>query len=170
MGRRARASRKFTDRGGNNYIWTVGLIDEALVVASPFNQLNIVTDADWSVVGGQRTCTVMSVRGWLTFRSVGVLDAFAAWYITTQDADEIAVGMDPLNPTTYVEEDILYTGGFAKPSGTGTGSAQMTEQVNVKSKRKLKSGRELRLVAGADAVDEIHITGIFRCLLKLNES
>jgi hypothetical protein len=166
MGRRQARARS---KQSNNFIWTAVSLDADIPLASPFLQADIVSDSDWSVVGGQRGATVMAVRGWLSFTSIGTSASKCFYYLGTQDKDVTVGGsLDPLNVVTYVKEDIMLTGGWSKPVGAIDGACYHNIDINVKSKRRIKTGVELRLVLAASVVSEIHVIGIIRALLKMN--
>jgi len=62
----------------------------------------------------------------------------------------------------------MMTGGWSKPVGANSPSAHHMEQINVKAKRKIKSGTDCRIVLSASVDGEIVVTGILRALLLLN--
>jgi len=167
MGRR-RTTRS-AGKASNNYIWTAVSLDTTIPLVSPFLQADIVADSDWSVVGGQRGATIMAVRGWLHFTSEGTGLSKVFYYMGVQDKDvTVGASLDPLSVATYTKEDIMLTGGWSKPVGAIDGVFSHMVDINVKSKRRIKTGKELRLILAATVVNQIHVVGVIRALLKLN--
>ena len=144
--RRARAFR----RGPKNYVWSAVLIADQTVGSGAMAGQNIVQATDWAGAVGFERATLLTVRGWLNIVQVGteVLQWFAV--VAKQGADEPA--LDALVVATYVDEDLLWTGGGSFPA---TGVAQATNkddrEIHIKVKRKLSVDDNITLFVGATA-------------------
>ncbi len=153
--------------GGKNYVWTVVRIGRAL--STTVSSDILVADADWNSNASQNKATILAVRGYLNFRSIGTSDADCKYYIGTQDED-LTVLASPDTAGTYVDEDIMYTNGIGKGAGAVEAVQLYLDVFNIKAKRKLRTGMELRLIARASANSQIQVAGIIRTLLLLNNS
>ena len=157
-------ARRSSSKGDKNYVWTAVRINRVIAL-TPSEDL-LVTDTDWSADGGQRSATVIAIRGYLTFANVGVAAAYAQWYMGVADADITPESPDLVD--TYVDEDIMYTGGVLKSAAGAAGDNLYSTIIDVKAKRKIKTGMNLRLILEASSASEIQVTGIIRTLLLLN--
>jgi len=169
MTRRNRITRAFT-KPNNNYVWAV-ILGEGITVpvdTAPLI-LDLVADADWTAIAGQKTATVMAIRGWMSFVSIGVAFSAGKWYCGTQDEDIITgAGISPATVGTYVDEDIMWTGGWDKPAVVTDTGLMHHEVIDIKAKRKIQTATEVRMVLGASATNQIAVSVVLRTLLKLN--
>jgi len=158
-------------------VWITTVFEGAMLEGTQ-DLANLVIPADWSFGNaGFDRATLMGIRGWMCWAQTAAATAteattiYMAVYVTDQG---IATGqMDPSTATEYVQFDTIYTDGYALSQNTGTGGAQLSRQIDIRSKRKLTTAQDVRLAAtmNADsATPRCTISGCFRCLLKLNPS
>jgi len=164
MAKHKRASRSYSS-GGKNYVWAVALIDSGLTTTPVRHQL--VTDTDWEAIAGQASATVIAVRGYLAFRSIGTTLCDSAYYIGVLDGS-FGSFASPGAVTTYVDEDIMWTGGLNKGAGAVEARMLHHEVINVKAKRKIKSGMDLNLILYCTVDTQVNVTGVIRTLLLKN--
>ena len=163
MARKRNGSRASKQRG--NLLWTAVLAESFDVLAAT-STFSIVADGDWQRGVGQSSATLLAIRGYYTVYSRGVLQSDFKAYI--QLVDEDAASEAPVSVGTYVSEDILWTGGFGKGDSSATGSNWFHEIMNVKAKRRMKNGQEVRFVIRASVATEYRISLVMRGLLKLD--
>ncbi len=161
MTRRRRAA----GRAKNNYIWTAVEVDREMNGVATADL--IVADSDWSVTGGQRSATLLAIRGWLGFHSAGIVEAIGHMAIMLQDEDNATIP-DPDAIGTYVDESILWTGGCVKSAGAEEARMLNYMEINVKAKRKIISGTNVILAVSGAPASEFRVVGILRGLLLLN--
>ncbi len=171
MTRRGRSGGRAVARAKGSFIWTAVDMGNNDVLTTPFG-FNIVEDADWVAHAGQQSGTLMSIRGWLSAsRQAGTAADILEMYIAVIDEDESATGasVDPASVATYTGEDILWTGGASFPgaaSDSGFRSQPVVWDINVKARRKIRSGKEVRLQV-TTTVGEIALSGFLRALIKV---
>ncbi len=158
--RRGRASRT-----KNNYVWSVVSVNRAILTT--VTSENLVQDSDWNPSGGQKRATIIAVRGYLMMRAVGVLVSDCHMYLGIMDED-VATSPDPALAATYVDEDIMWTGGFCKSPGAQDARQLFHMDINIKAKRKIRSGQELRLNSIGTNASELRLIGILRTLMIVN--
>ena len=175
--------RGITRRSGvqkGEYIWTAVLgidILSTILVQSA----NIVEDGDWSVSAGRQGATLIAIRGWWGCQHDPVGGAESntviglAIEVQDEDIGAASATQDPLVVGTLIDEDILWTGGWATgfllfASGVGSVYTASTPpmQFDVKAKRKLKTGSQVRIVHSAVTDNEIKVNFSIRALLKVN--
>ena len=166
---RARRSRSFS-RPRGRFIWTSVLFEGFNVPTTPVSS-NIVEDADWTAVAGNTGATLMAIRGWWSAQGqTGTGNDSLLMLIALVDADISAtdVSLDPAAASTYTDEDLLWTGGWSNAQVTeiGVRGSSNPQEVNVKARRKIRSGQEIRLCQ-TTTNDEVGFSGVFRALLKL---
>ena len=159
-----------SSRAKGKYIWTVVFLEAFNVPATPVGA-DICIGTDFAAHSGREGCTLMAIRGWLSFcAQAGTGQDVLSAFIAVVDEDESSVGasLDPALVGTYTDEDILWTGGFSKgPATTDVGfGPTFTEQINIKARRKIHTGQEVRLQL-TTMNDEIQASGILRALLKV---
>ncbi len=173
MARRKTGFQRFSRRQGS-HIWAVILLDDVTISnAAPIGN-PIVATTDFAAAGGQSKCTLMAIRGWLSWRQgsvVGADIAFGAIVLKDEDEDVTGASMDPTAAPFYGESDVLWTTGFVGVGqqtlvGTRPGT-HMTEQINVKARRKMKAGQEISLQVGSVVSNNIRLSGVLRALLKI---
>jgi len=162
---RRRSRGRSSGAKGANYVWTAVLPGFGLITAG--DESLIVAKTDWSNIVGFERATIMTVRGWLSFTSGGTAAADYKWAIVLVDED-VPI-QSSLLADFYTDEDILWTGGGRKAlTDAGDNSWQINHDVNVKAKRKMTSGQELRIIFDVTATSSIHVVGVLRALLKKN--
>lgn len=162
MSRRRRGARYNKD---TNTVWTAVIVDE--LVTTTITEVPLVVDADWSEATSQRKCTIIAVRGWLSLTPLVVAEADLFGYFGVHETGA-ASGL-PSAIGTYLNEDIMMTFGRGSVNEATAGfSESMRYEVDVKSKRKMRTGQDLRLVLNSDVANGFHVGGVVRCLLKLN--
>jgi len=163
MAHRTRGRARGDDK---NTIWTALVLSDN--ISTTVLGFNLVEDADWSVAGSQKTATILSVKGWLTFTPLIVGGADILGYIGVQDED-IVTERSPLTAPAYVNEDIMFTLGASTIDEAVTGFDMPTRITDFgKATRKIKTGQELRIVLASTAVLAFRVSGVLRTLLKLN--
>jgi len=161
-----RATRAFKGKGGKNYLWTVVLFDD-LMSTTP-EKVPLVADSDWVGAAGQPSATVVAIRGYIMSSAASsTSETIGRWYIGKLDKD-IALPANPATADTYVDEDIMYTGGVNKGLGAVESRMLSHEIIDIGAKRRIKGGMEIVLVHRADVVAHINIVGCLRTLLLLN--
>jgi len=161
----SRAKRGFTSKGGKNYLWTVVLFSENMSTTT--TKVPLVADSDWVGASGQPSATVVAIRGYIAVHSDSTQETVGRWYIGKLDKD-IATPASPATADTYVAEDIMYTGGVAKSSGTAAGVQLYHELIDIGAKRKIKGGMEIILAHRGNLSGQMSLTGALRTLLLLN--
>ena len=159
----ANRSRRSFARGKKNYTWTSIRIGSSLT--STVSNFQIVNDADWFGGAGQQSGTIIAVRGWFDIVGTGTADSNTMLYIGTVDEDVTSFA-DPNAAATYVDEDIMWTGGVGKGGMSAIEPAPVKSfDINIKVKRKIKSGTDLILSAFCNIDDDVRIIGIMRALI-----
>ena len=165
MTSRARFAR--SSRAKGKYIWSSILLENFNVPVTPAGA-DIVIGTDFAAHSGREGVTLMAIRGWLAYTAqAGTSNDTLMEFIGVFDEDEATATIDPALAGTYVDEDILWTGGWFKQTATDIGSRQGGfEQINVKARRKIHTGQEVRLIM-TTTNDQIQISGVLRGLLKV---
>ena len=165
-----RTRRSFSRKGG--YIWTnVKLSSEA--VSNTVNSLNIVDSSEFSITGSQKMVTLMAIRGWLSATKVvasGGTVLFGLVASVDEDISATAAELDPAISSTYTDEDILWTFGCELPdwsTASQAGGGIWHQEVNIKARRKLKTGQDIRIVYTNTLGSRVLLSGILRALLKV---
>ena len=141
MGRRYTTAGRAFSRGPKNNIWSVVTQQDTALAADTNDELNIVDGADWTGSAGAESATLLRIRGYLGVAPDAATDGAFQWYIARFDND--AASPSPTLPATYVDEDILATGGYQFEASAG--NAKMWE-IDVKAMRRIGVGDEVRLV------------------------
>ena len=155
---RFRRSVKQTKSG----VWATVMLD-GIDVTTTNQAFDIVADADWVVIAGTRMATIRGIRGWLSIakRTSTVANAMMAIGVTSENVGA-AGGMVPNVVTNYADEDVMWTGGF---QGGASVSTFRDWDLDIKSMRKIRSGKECRLYAISDTDIDIRISGVIRAYL-----
>ncbi len=159
-----RARRQSVDK---NTIWTATLI--SIVQSTAVVGTVLVGDDDWFGGTGQARGTIIAVRGWLAIRPnvVGSGSLFA--YIGLIDED-ITTPPAATSVDTYVDEDIMFTFGYSMMDEAVTGFESATTRHDFgKSKRKIRTGQDLRLVTQSDTTNGFGVVGILRTLIDTTQ-
>jgi len=136
MANRARRSSK----KAKDFVWTAVITDDENISTST-EVLDIVQGVDWSVVAGQKSATLLSIRGNINIRRTNAVQGSIFMYIAKFDEDETSPS--PLVPGSYAEEDILWTHCYQYRADS---IESVNIPVHVKAKRRMKSGDDIRLV------------------------
>ena len=157
-----RRSRSFV-RGKKNYTWTSIRIGSSL--GTTIANFAIVNDADWVAAAGQQGGTILAIRGWFDIVGTGTADSNTHMYIGTVDED-VTTFADPNSAATYVDEDIMWTGGAGKGGMSAIEGQPIARfDIDIKAKRKIKAGTSLILSATCNVDDDTRIIGILRTLI-----
>ena len=167
---RRRGERRFSKSKGA-LIWTTIINDDVnIAIGATKTGTDIVTDSDWTAVGGQERATIMRIRGWFgaSQEPVAVLTGAGAMfgYVGIYDEDELSAPADVA--TTYSEEDIMATYGHVFPfSDIGqTAPAAWQETVDIKAMRKIRRGQDCRFVLTNRTSTIVATSFVIRALVK----
>jgi len=169
---RRRGSSARGSRTVKNNVWTTVIAQELVVAASAQLELNIAQPSDWAFGVGQRA-TLLTVRGYISIcaalSDLAAVEGAVLWYIAPVDAD-ISTAQAPQLAPTYIEEDILTTGGHIfenfNPNNASPGRMTKDWDVNIKTMRKLPPDTTVRFVLANRTSDDIKITSVMRALLR----
>jgi len=160
MRHRQRAAKR-----GKNLTWTTVITDDENI-STTTEILDIVQGVDWSVVAGQKSATLLSIRGNINIRRTNAVEGSIFMYIAKFDEDETSPS--PLVPATYVEEDILWTFCYQYRADA---IRSLNIPVHVKAKRRMKSGDDIRLVfVESGTTNTSELSCILRALVNTNNS
>ncbi len=166
---RRRAFRASGSRGPKNNVWAVVLADEVPVASLASVSFNIVQDSDWQGGTGQERGTILRIRGWLSVNNkttTGVRPD-GAWfaYVTVQDED--AAVASPIDPQSYIDEDILWTGGGQFTATDTNATGHVTEiNIDIKTMRKIRVGQQCRLAVFNASGGTMNVSHVLRALLR----
>ena len=153
-------------RGPKNQVWTaVASFDNVVPIAGTI-AFNLVEDGDWTVRTGAEKATILSVRGTLAVRPNGLLGVAGDMPAYIHLIDESATSPSAGTPSTYTEQDILWTGLALLPDDS---DATWTHEfiLDVKAMRKIRKGQQLRLVMTNLTLEILHATCLARTLVRL---
>ena len=164
-----------SSRRRGNLIWTSIKFDNLDVLTTPQNGGgSVVATGDWLAHAGRQECTLMSIRGWLhatkQLGSTSPDTLFLAMIKHDEDIGDTDASLDPDVVQTYVDEDILWTAGWAAPGAhTLVGEAAHSHyfDVNIKAKRKVSSAEVVDLISTTNN-GLIAMSGVLRALLKIS--
>ena len=149
MARRTARSSRAT-RSNRKYIWTAALIEIDTNTGSSPLQAVIANSTDWSAAGGNVPATLIAIRGWLCVRPLTyqAQNNVSEALIVKTDVDDDVGDLDPELVTTYVNESILWTGGYSYKNEAATVSTVQPTyfDINVKAKRKMTAADNVRFV------------------------
>jgi len=164
---RRRGHTKATRKSGG-MIWTANVFNELDPLATNTG-VALVAAADIAPFKG---LVMQTIRGWIHVAPItgSVLDDTLWMFIGKVDEDTglTSSTLLPDVADTYVDEDIVWTGGAVTTHGVGTvvGGAGHWFDVHVKVKRKIRDGQELRLnFANNQGTGEQLLSGVLRTLL-----
>ncbi len=159
MARRSRAAR--VSKSNKDLTWTA-LATAAQAISTTTQSLDIVQDADWNATAGRQSATLLSIRGTISFARLLSNAGHVFMYIATFDKDEGSA--IPLNASTYVEEDIMWT--HTMPYISSMAEPYVID-INIKSKRRLETGKEVRFVfQEGGTTNTMGVSCILRALLN----
>ncbi len=169
---RAKSFSRGTRRKGR-YLWS-GLLFDELVISSTVQGFAIVASDDFTTAQGRSEVTLMGIRGWLSFSTVDATAKETAYIgIVKKDTDESVSGasMDPSALSFYIDEDILWTGGWLSPGHiTAVGMRAHTEpqQLNIKARRKVATGQDISIQLAAAGGNSVLVSGVMRAIMLIN--
>jgi len=174
---RARRSSRRNDKSG--LVWTAsGQVDgRANIIPGGAFRFDIcIVGSDVFPGNGQGSCTLLRIRGWLSMCVNESASGDVDWVglLCVFDADDALTGPSgrPDQITSYTGEDVLWTGGgqgnqwSAVPTAV-TNSMETTQYIDVRAKRRLKSGQVVSLVVVNVGTADISVLGLQRALVKL---
>jgi len=158
-------TRRASKRKGNK-VWTVVLIDQ--VITDSTSGFDIVEDVDWVSGTASRRATIKSIVGYLNFVSLLAAQTEIRGYVGV--TDENAATAAPSAVTTYSNEDIMWTLGWASMNEVTAGfDGNQHQEISIQhSMRKIRSGQDCRLALETDIANAYHCSGLLRALLILD--
>jgi len=168
MPRRNHRSRA-AHRGPKNQVWTSVINVEQALAAGVQQDANIVQSSDWTAVDGEKA-TLLTVRGYITISGVNDATIIHPEGSVQLYIAKIGAAFTPAPAVnlaaTYVQQDILWTGGF-QWNGTAIGVADGVyhQEINIKVKRKITVADTIRLVIGNNRSETVDITYVLRGLV-----
>jgi hypothetical protein len=172
---RARPRRAAKRKG--DLIWITTVVSASMLEATALDYGLLVIPTDWGSQVGFDRCTLMGIRGWVSYSQQAAATAaeatgfYTAVYVT--DASVTVNSMDPSTATEYQDFDTLWTDGMSLTQTTGTAGPFLSRQIDIKTRRKLTSASSVRAAGFVDsdtATPRVNINGVFRSLLKLDAS
>jgi len=162
---RGRGPMRRAMRRNKHWVWTAVLMDDTAMTANTDLDLIIVTGADWSALtAGNDEATFTRARGWFQVRAGTQVPVLLHAYVALYDKDETSKNAKAV--TTYVEEDILWTGGGLTESTSAIGQNYVERiELDIPVKRKMRAGQELRLVVRTNV--GANVSGVVRGLMQL---
>ena len=121
-------------------MWTATLSNTTAIANAAVFGDNIVQESDWALGTGFERATLFSIRGWISIINGDAASTNVNLCIAVQGDSEATV--DCANVATYVDEDILWTGGYLFDPAE-VQPAQFV--IDVKAKRKLSVGQDVSL-------------------------
>ena len=169
MAKGRRITRSVRSKGA--LVWTTVLANGINMATGTTATMDIIDDQDWTNVGGSEKATCLRVRGWLsiTIDAAAVLTGAEPVFLYVALFDQSAASPNADDPTTYTEEDILWTAGHMFPYSNISQTSPDSYDVNVdiKAMRKIRTGEQLRMVirnpTGGLAYE---FSGLLRALVK----
>ncbi len=150
-------------RSKKSLTWTA-VATERQLVSTTTTSLDIVQDADWNATAGRQSATLLTIRGSIALERILANAGAVFMYIGLFDKDEGSA--IPLNASTYVEEDLLWTNVMSYNAGM---LEPYVVDINIKSKRRIMTGREVRLVfQEGGTTNSMVISCVLRALLNKN--
>ncbi len=164
--RRGRSSRGAKARGLNT--WTTVLGEDVTLTAGGSVSFDIVADSDWVPAAGTARATLMRTRGWFDIINKDTSGSFAGgsvfMYVGVFDEDVASPAASLVS--TYVDEDVLWTGGGQFPFQESGAAMSLHKHIDIKSQRKLTTGSEVRVVITNAMVVSIEMSFVLRALLR----
>ena len=163
-GQSVRASR---GRGLN--VWTTVLSLSGGITAGGATAFDIVQDADWVPSAGTAKATILRIRGWMSVINKDTTGSFAGGAVLAYIGmfDEDTLSPSGTLPSTYTDEDIMWTAGREFPfTDSGASGLSWLQDVDVKAQRRMRNGVDCRLVIANDMSVSIDVTFVVRALLR----
>jgi len=175
MKRNSRSVRRFS-RGGKDYIWCTTRVDQVVLDDELVSISTLLSPSDWeaSTTGFDRG-TLVSIRGWLSTQqgAAGTTnDATLMAMYVVKNSSAAASTFSPLLASSYDNSDVLWSSGLmvtGTPIRDNSRMAISTQQIDIKSKRKVSSGDVIQLVSAMDidtASPTMFVGGFLRCLVQ----
>lgn len=148
---KTRTSRRFR-RNKREYVWTTSLLlSQTLTTTRVIIPLVIPDEWERGTVGSfQKGAVLQRIMGWISVIPFGTTTnaSSIAGVILVNDFDETPG--DPLVVADYADEDIFWS--FGHQSGTSAADANevYTQQVDIRSKRKLDTSRVVNLLLNSN--------------------
>ncbi len=155
-----RASRK-----KKNFTWAAALVgNNTALAAAAFDQTTLFEGADFQGGDtGQASATITRIIGWLSFVVNSAADTTLFAVILKLDENDLATGdFDPTSIVTYVDEDVLWSGGVQWEASS---TESHTMRIDIKTKRVIARGKQIRLILKATG-GPILLSGVLRTLAQ----
>jgi len=165
-----RASRR--PRGApkrHDQMWTVLVIENQAFGPAPAVQLDLCDGADWAAGTGFERATLLRIRGWLVLNSsIDTAGSAAFMTISKVDENDPAAQGSPTDPVTYVDEDVLWTGGAGTTVLSAVAPDMRAERfdVDVKAMRRMTLADDIRISFETTGADLWLVNGVLRCLVR----
>jgi len=176
MARGIRRSVRRNDKSG--LVWTATSSDGTLLSDGDTFQFPVLVVADDITGGspGQVECTLLRIRGWVSISCTAVANN-GIWLVmagaAVYDDNDVSI-TDWRNVLPYTREDVLWTAGghLVSPSAIPVNVAHALHfDIDIKAKRRLKSGQQVRVEFTVDSPSGAGDTtigfGAIRSLVKL---
>jgi len=151
------------------HAWTT-LLDSTTVANGIIRFDSLVQPTDWIVRIGYATCTLVRIRGHMSFFPASNTSAVASVRAAIVIADEDDASFNPVSATEYDEADVLWTwNGYCAASQDNWRGVPETV-IDVKAKRKIKRNDYVYLVYANSTAGALNTISIIpnvtvRCLL-----
>jgi len=169
----ARRTARLATRGRErNLVWSAALVNiDVTTGATPLQQI-IASATDWTGALGYKRATILSIRGWLMARPFvdNAVQSFESRaLIVKTDVDDDVADLNPATLGTYVNEDILWTGGWTARGELDQPLGGTHFDIAVKSKRKMSVADNVRFVVSeAASANGVTWFGTLRTLIKVD--
>jgi len=156
-------------RKAKNLVWTAMLINIDVDTGATPLETNIVQATDWTGKVGFSRATVEAIRGYVFVSGLtNVATPRESRAVIVKDSVEAtAVAANPALLGTYVDEDVLWTGGV-RSAGLLVGHYI---EISVKTKRKITVDDNIKFIVSEEAAASPNGTtywGILRALINVN--
>lgn len=147
-------------RAGSNLGWTAILTTGNTFAAATQEEQDIVIGSDWFGGAGDANATLLRIRGsfsgYLTAQT-STLAACLTWAVYVVDKDASPAALSSVN--FMLDEDVLWHGThqLVRPAADPQNSASHWHyDVDIKSKRKIDVGKEVRFAMVVDSVAGVY--------------
>ena len=152
-----------------NRLWTVVTSVAQSIAANSDLDFDILDDTDWRQGSAANRGTVQRVRGWVSVMNKIATGSFAkaTYHALLLLTDDDAPTVDASAPTTYTDEDVLWTGGGQLPF-QDSGDAHVCHiEVDSKSQRRVRSGQVVTFNIHNTSATAAEIALVLRCLVRV---
>jgi len=156
--------------GPKNQVWAALALVGIVVDDTPVVSANIVQSLDWVARGGFERATLLRIRGWLSFTPPVAVPSTIFWCVGRVDNGVGVAALDPTLVATYVNEDILATGGQAVAVTAAANDLIVPNvDVDIKAMRKISVADEIRLAmrTTGPAAAGWTVNGVLRALVRI---